>query len=234
MKYYFFPKGIFFFTGLLRISSFCLTIWNYIDKLIYLFSSLFGTPLACRKVKSAATVPLVTKTKKMKAMKIITCPKGGRIPELYCRNSCLNYSGERKMGKILLRRLRSLFKDERRSWLQIYKEDIHTSKKMGSCGVQSWASCRRCPSVFCGERCMTMGKNISGLSIFHIDNGGRRSGQDRRRFAYSNHIPERRLGEDHGMSRDRRSGKDRRELFCDRFHSDLGSGRRFERRLAHR
>ena len=79
-----------------------------------------------------------------------------------------------------------------------------------------------------------MGKNISGLSLFHIDNGGRRSGQDRRRFAYSNHIPERRLGEDQGMSRDRRSGKDRREVFCDRFYSDLGNGLRFERRIAQR
>jgi len=79
----------------------------------------------------------VTKIKKMKAMKIKTCPKGGRIPESYCRNSCLNYSGERKMGKISLRKLRSLFKDEKRSWLQIYKEDIHASKKMGSRGVQS-------------------------------------------------------------------------------------------------
>jgi len=36
------------------------------------------------------------------------------------------------------------------------------------------------------------------------DNGGRRSGIERRRFSYSDHIPERRSG------RDRRSGKDRR------------------------
>jgi hypothetical protein len=36
------------------------------------------------------------------------------------------------------------------------------------------------------------------------DNGGRRSGIERRRFSYAEHIPERRSG------RDRRSGKDRR------------------------
>ena len=36
------------------------------------------------------------------------------------------------------------------------------------------------------------------------DNGGRRSGVERRQFSYSFHIPERRSGED------RRSGVDRR------------------------
>jgi hypothetical protein len=38
------------------------------------------------------------------------------------------------------------------------------------------------------------------------DNGGRRSGVERRQFSYNHHIPERRSGED------RRSGLDRREL----------------------
>ncbi len=38
-----------------------------------------------------------------------------------------------------------------------------------------------------------------------IDNGGRRSGVERRRYSYSSHIPERRSGEE------RRSGKDRRD-----------------------
>ena len=37
------------------------------------------------------------------------------------------------------------------------------------------------------------------------DNGGRRSGIDRRQFSYSGHMPERRSGED------RRSGGDRRQ-----------------------
>ncbi|MFW9906044.1 MAG: hypothetical protein ACFFFH_17105 [Candidatus Thorarchaeota archaeon] len=37
-----------------------------------------------------------------------------------------------------------------------------------------------------------------------LDNGGRRSGMDRRQFSYTAHIPERRSGED------RRSGFDRR------------------------
>ena len=79
-----------------------------------------------------------------------------------------------------------------------------------------------------------MGKEINKLSVFHSDNGGRRSGRDRRRFVYSNHIPERRLGENQGMSRDRRSGHDRRDVLCDRFGSNLGSDRQFERRIAHR
>jgi len=29
-------------------------------------------------------------------MKIVTCPKGGRVPEGYCRQSCLNYPGQGK------------------------------------------------------------------------------------------------------------------------------------------
>lgn len=42
------------------------------------------------------------------------------------------------------------------------------------------------------------------------DNGGRRSGIERRRFSYAEHIPERRSGEDRRVSDDRRSGVDRR------------------------
>jgi len=41
--------------------------------------------------------------------------------------------------------------------------------------------------------------------IHQADNGGRRSGIDRRRFSYAFHIPERR------DSNDRRSRRDRRE-----------------------
>ena len=37
------------------------------------------------------------------------------------------------------------------------------------------------------------------------DNGGRRSGVDRRRYSYASHIPERRSDED------RRNGEDRRD-----------------------
>jgi len=63
----------------------------------------------------------------MKAMKTMKSPKERRIPEADCRDSCLDYSGEGKMGRISMRKLRSLFKDEKRSWLQIYKEDIRPS-----------------------------------------------------------------------------------------------------------
>jgi hypothetical protein len=42
------------------------------------------------------------------------------------------------------------------------------------------------------------------------DNGGRRTGIERRRFSYAEHIPERRSGEDRRVSDDRRCGKDRR------------------------
>jgi hypothetical protein len=42
------------------------------------------------------------------------------------------------------------------------------------------------------------------------DNGGRRSGLERRRFSYSGHIPERRSGVDRRCGKDRRAGVDRR------------------------
>ncbi|RLA99177.1 MAG: hypothetical protein DRG83_13450 [Deltaproteobacteria bacterium] len=56
------------------------------------------------------------------------------------------------------------------------------------------------------------------------DNGGRRSGVDRRQFSYSKHIPERRTGIE------RRSGKDRRSGFDRRSGKDRRSGQ--ERRSA--
>lgn len=43
------------------------------------------------------------------------------------------------------------------------------------------------------------------------DHGGRRAGLDRRYFSYSNHIPERRKGEERRIQVDRRSGRDRRD-----------------------
>lgn len=43
------------------------------------------------------------------------------------------------------------------------------------------------------------------------DNGGRRTGIERRNFNYSAHIPERRSGEDRRSWIDRRSGADRRK-----------------------
>ncbi len=43
------------------------------------------------------------------------------------------------------------------------------------------------------------------MVFFLSDNGGRRSGIDRRQFSYSGHIPEKRFGQD------RRKGKDRRK-----------------------
>ena len=45
-----------------------------------------------------------------------------------------------------------------------------------------------------------------------IDNGGRRLGIDRRLFAYSAHIPERRSVRDRRSGKVRRNGKDRRQF----------------------
>jgi len=45
-----------------------------------------------------------------------------------------------------------------------------------------------------------------------MDNGGRRTGMDRRHFSYADHIPERRSGYDRRTGSARRSGQDRRSL----------------------
>jgi hypothetical protein len=46
-------------------------------------------------------------------MKIVHCPKGGKVPENYCRLSCLNYTGRhvkanpsflKKVGKPFVRK----------------------------------------------------------------------------------------------------------------------------------
>ena len=49
---------------------------------------------------------------------------------------------------------------------------------------------------------------LSGVAMgddCHLDNGGRRCGWDRRKFCYTDYLPDRRCGED------RRSGDDRRK-----------------------
>jgi hypothetical protein len=55
---------------------------------------------------------------------------------------------------------------------------------------------------------LIMGKNENDIleQLVILDNGGRRSGGDRRNYSYTLHIPERRSG------KDRRSGTDRRKF----------------------
>ncbi|MBW2219961.1 MAG: hypothetical protein JRF40_10800 [Deltaproteobacteria bacterium] len=58
-------------------------------------------------------------------MKIVNCPKGGRIPEGYCKESCLNYEEKHhKKETVLHRGSRNPFISKKKSWLQIYKEDV--------------------------------------------------------------------------------------------------------------
>ena len=52
--------------------------------------------------------------------------------------------------------------------------------------------------------------NITAIAIALIDNGGRRSGFERRQFSYTNHIPERRNIQERRMLPDRRQLTDRR------------------------
>ena len=52
---------------------------------------------------------------------------------------------------------------------------------------------------------------ISNVQFFPADNGGRRSGIDRRQFSYNMHIPERRATQDRRSDKDRRVSEDRRK-----------------------
>ena len=53
---------------------------------------------------------------------------------------------------------------------------------------------------------MNNAKSEKGQNAMPTDNGGRRSGGDRRKYSYTLYIPERRSG------KDRRNGKDRRMI----------------------
>jgi hypothetical protein len=53
---------------------------------------------------------------------------------------------------------------------------------------------------------MSSAMSEKGQNATSTDNGGRRSGGDRRKYSYTLYIPERRSGED------RRDGKDRRMI----------------------
>ena len=56
--------------------------------------------------------------------------------------------------------------------------------------------------------------NISAIALELIDNGGRRSGVNRRQFSYTEHIPDRRFRKDHRRNDiDRRNGSDQRNGF---------------------
>ena len=55
-----------------------------------------------------------------------------------------------------------------------------------------------------------MSADIRGQAVQLYDNGGRRSGIERRCFSYSGVIPERRTGEDRRSGSDRRCCADRR------------------------
>jgi hypothetical protein len=49
-------------------------------------------------------------------MRIINCPKGGRVPEGYCRESCLNYPGKAAIEKrVSVRKPKDAFLTKRHS-----------------------------------------------------------------------------------------------------------------------
>ncbi len=64
-------------------------------------------------------------------MKIVNCPKGGRVPEGYCHESCLNYSGVPKKVKwITLQKLGKILKSIRKTWIQVYNEELLSTTKV--------------------------------------------------------------------------------------------------------
>ena len=67
---------------------------------------------------------------------------------------------------------------------------------------------------------------IGSEPVFPIgDNGGRRSGIERRQFSYAVHLPERRFGQDRRSGKDRRSAEDRRKFIDSTISVDRRSGK---------
>lgn len=70
----------------------------------------------------------------VRSSRIVTCPKGGRVPEGYCLLSCLNYSrGPGNEESSPWQRIRRVFLDDGRPWLQVYKDDIASGKHRALC-----------------------------------------------------------------------------------------------------
>jgi hypothetical protein len=69
------------------------------------------------------------------------------MPEIHFRNSCENSSKKREIGRVSLRKLRGLLRNERRTCLQIDKEDIRIGKKTSYRELPPWAFSRRWPSI---------------------------------------------------------------------------------------
>jgi hypothetical protein len=60
-----------------------------------------------------------------KEMKIVRCPKGGKVPENYCRLSCLNYSPDHQTVRLrFLKKVRTVFFRRERDVSRSRKEEI--------------------------------------------------------------------------------------------------------------
>lgn len=72
--------------------------------------------------------------------------------------------------------------------------------------------------------------NIRYVNEITVDNGGSRSGTERRKFSYTEFIPERRSGKDRRKGFDRRSGIGRRRGYERRHNQDNRQLNAIERR----
>lgn len=68
--------------------------------------------------------------------------------------------------------------------------------------------------------------NSSNINTELFDNGGRRSGIERREFSYSGYYPERRKGQDRRCGMDRRSQREGQQIETDGNYSMRATDRR--------
>ena len=67
---------------------------------------------------------------------ILNCPKGGKVPIGYCRESCLNYSRKRiKTKRITLIRLQQRFLRKLIFWIMKYQRRLYLLEQMNTCSV---------------------------------------------------------------------------------------------------
>lgn len=64
-------------------------------------------------------------------MRIIQCSKGGKVPEGYCRDSCLNFSAQKAPDTdSTIKKLGKIIGGKRKPLIQFDKENICSSGKL--------------------------------------------------------------------------------------------------------
>jgi len=135
----------------------------------------------------------------------------------------------RKLARSIL--LRAMSAVEWLAWFRCYSFlCLFWAVLFSAISVSLWWNAAGCllPTSYC---ILVLNMRDVYLTYDLGDHGGRRIGLERRRFSYSEHIPERRCGEDRRSGIDRRTGVDRRSGMDRRAAADRRSTSGGDRRV---